>query len=976
MLKTLDWIIPNDTKESMTPADWILLVLSVYFHDIGLLITKNEFENRFNNTDYKNYLANPVISAEKYKDYNARLSQMSSDLADRLRYQDFVRYTHGKRVRAWLDGSALDDGKSTEQMRSVIHDLLGNLDLTIKKDLALLCESHTQGNIDDINTYKLSQPYGGPEETANLQYCAVILRTVDLLQITRRRAPSVLYQLVNPGDPNSQTEWQKQNAVRTVRPALGRDRDGHVSETALSDTVEVHATFKEPDGFFGLTSYLRYAQIELTRSYIAIQKSSKDVIRNYLFPWREIDLKYIDTEGFLTDSFEFELDQHKILDLLTGHTLYNDTKVVLRELTQNALDAVRLQADIDKNSSAEYGQVDIVWDSAKRSLTVTDNGTGMSQEVIESHLLKVGSSRYQDPKFKEKHPGFHSISRFGIGVLSAFMVSDDVEITTCSEDEEDARRIALRSVHGKYLIKLLNKISDRPQLPMLPHGTSVRLILRPTADVGDVLMVARSWLMFPRCRVRVTIDSDEPVQIGYVEPKEALSAYIEATSVARTGYKREYKVKQFEQSGVKLAFAVAKDELFQDWGFVEISRDRRPDDDIFIPIATCVEGVAVEQTTPGFRARSILAIADAIGPQAPRTNVARSALEDTNEQRQMLETIYSLYSHHITDEIARLSSTESHSLSRAVGVAPFIAAPLTGQLGAASKPALLIEAMSEVPLVLLEDMDKRQNVSFKSIAELKEFWTVESSLYRSIEYFVREAPADITAQNILSILGNKATGKLGPIVCNLNTSQYVEDNIKRNFEVTEIRASEEARQIELRWIKRERNGDLWLSSTKLFEQLGTRDVKFWRALATVRERVRGGRSTAIGGINVPGPHVKATGLDAYGSFVANRERYLVPNEPLSLWLYNKQDRADVEKQRSLAVYFLVLEYLINLSVSWDLVTPELVGRATEGDLFEDLRLYLNDNDGFANAALMTKVRSFNPFAWDRRDQKSADDFPF
>jgi HSP90 family molecular chaperone len=60
-----------------------------------------------------------------------------------------------------------------------------------------------------------------------------------------------------------------------------------------------------------------------------------------------IDETSIETEGFIRDTFEFTIDQARIQDLLTGHTLYNDSRVVLRELVQNSLDAIRLQQHIE-----------------------------------------------------------------------------------------------------------------------------------------------------------------------------------------------------------------------------------------------------------------------------------------------------------------------------------------------------------------------------------------------------------------------------------------------------------------------------------------------------------------------------------------------------------------------------------------------------------------------------------------------------
>ena len=53
MLESLDFIIPEDTQGKMTGADWILIVVSIYFHDLGMLVTRNEYENRNVSKEYK-----------------------------------------------------------------------------------------------------------------------------------------------------------------------------------------------------------------------------------------------------------------------------------------------------------------------------------------------------------------------------------------------------------------------------------------------------------------------------------------------------------------------------------------------------------------------------------------------------------------------------------------------------------------------------------------------------------------------------------------------------------------------------------------------------------------------------------------------------------------------------------------------------------------------------------------------------------
>ena len=46
MLKIVEWLIPDITKEKMTYAEWLMLTLAIYFHDLGMVVTKDEFEHR------------------------------------------------------------------------------------------------------------------------------------------------------------------------------------------------------------------------------------------------------------------------------------------------------------------------------------------------------------------------------------------------------------------------------------------------------------------------------------------------------------------------------------------------------------------------------------------------------------------------------------------------------------------------------------------------------------------------------------------------------------------------------------------------------------------------------------------------------------------------------------------------------------------------------------------------------------------
>jgi hypothetical protein len=62
MLSTAEWIIPDETKKCLTPADYLFIVLAIYFHDVGLLISRDEYDKRHGNKEYQRFKNNLPLS--------------------------------------------------------------------------------------------------------------------------------------------------------------------------------------------------------------------------------------------------------------------------------------------------------------------------------------------------------------------------------------------------------------------------------------------------------------------------------------------------------------------------------------------------------------------------------------------------------------------------------------------------------------------------------------------------------------------------------------------------------------------------------------------------------------------------------------------------------------------------------------------------------------------------------------------------
>jgi molecular chaperone HtpG len=707
---------------------------------------------------------------------------------------------------------------------------------------------------------------------------------VDLLQITQHRTPAVLFRLINPTDPISQREWAKQGGVTRIRAKEGFDKDGNPSSTAPTDTVEVFAEFNDDIGFFGLTSYLIYARSQLKKSNEIVEKSRKLTSRRYLFPWREIDDSYVEAHGFMKQTFGFSLDQARILDLLTGHTLYNDSNVVIRELLQNAIDAVRLQALIDQKESTRTGKISVRWSNSEGLLEIIDNGTGMNQETIENHLLKVGASKYQNPQFKEFYPTFSSISRFGIGVLSAFMVADSVEIVTCSVDDDIARRISLRSVHGRYLIRLLEKgFSDDAKI-VSPHGTIVRLRFRPSAKRVNILTAMRRWIKFPRCAVTLSIDDAPEVQVGFESPKAALQAYLESGDSPLDTQKVRLDVLEKEIDGVAVAYALIWSEVFRDWTFASVNEPRdvqSRNEEGDWPICTCVEGVAVVPGTPGFEGFNILAVANAVGHKAPKTNVARLSIEDTEEARDLTGKVYHAYVQQIADEVARLVDSERYSISWATSQIPFLSSALFSQRARGGNQQLRRNAIAELPLFIIEEGEDRKVASLVDLKKAASFWTMDSVMMRSAERLVRESSSEITIRQLMSACHGTKIPE-GTILCNLDAGSLPREVVGNEFEVESVEFLEKQRQLYVRWA-RAADPSRWIRSQEARTILGRKIFDDLSEIPIVR------RSRGAGRVNtfaIPISDIPQKGLSSFLGFVCYGSLYILPIEPIGIFLHN------------------------------------------------------------------------------------------
>ena len=180
------------------------------------------------------------------------------------------------------------------------------------------------------------------------------------------------------------------------------------------------------------------------------------------------------TQG--AERHEFQAEVKQLLDLMV-HSLYSDKDIFLRELISNASDALdkrRFAAVAQPElAGADELQIRLAVDPAARTLTISDNGIGMTRAEVVQHIGTIARSGTKEFLAQLKAaqtadaPGL--IGQFGVGFYSAFMVADQIELVTRKAGADDATR--WRSTgDGTYTIEDGERATA---------GTSITLHLKP-----------------------------------------------------------------------------------------------------------------------------------------------------------------------------------------------------------------------------------------------------------------------------------------------------------------------------------------------------------------------------------------------------------------------------------------------------------------------------------------------------------------
>ena len=132
-----------------------------------------------------------------------------------------------------------------------------------------------------------------------------------------------------------------------------------------------------------------------------------------------------------------KINTEKLLPIIKKW-LYSDKDIFLRELISNACDALSKLKILRERKEVDFKdaevRIDLALDKAKKTLTITDTGIGMTAEEVEKYIAQLAFSGAEDflNKYQSHQEKDQVIGHFGLGFYSAYMVASKVEIQTRS----------------------------------------------------------------------------------------------------------------------------------------------------------------------------------------------------------------------------------------------------------------------------------------------------------------------------------------------------------------------------------------------------------------------------------------------------------------------------------------------------------------------------------------------------------------
>lgn len=502
VLETANNLIPNETLNVLTKNDAFILCLGILFHDLGMHITLRALKAMYELNPTDTILKKNFVSLWKeYVDKN----KVSKDIADltevnesiveshRADFANFIRGFHPMIANIIaVKGFPLfdDEGKAAvesyqEKSKEYFYKLSGIVARSHGEDLRVMVDY-------------LQEHYGMMWKTpydCHIVYLMCIVRIADYLHITDDRINPYRLNLLEFHSDKSKTEYLKHQSVEYSQRIYGNPEIIYIEAAPTNCKI-----------FIELIDLLKCIQFELDSSW-AVLGEVYDVSQLKLSIRRVtsniLEEEWQKSSKFVADKLKFHFDP-RLIDLLIEPLYGKSASYGIRELIQNATDACKTRMSIfgEEDYKPEV-RISINTTDNKKYLKIEDNGTGMSLDIIKNHFLNIGSKFRESSEWdklkrneQDKSEVLEKNGKFGIGILSSYLLGDDLKVVTCNCIEKI--KYEFETKKDTVLIEIKKSMEEKSE-----YGTKIEIELKDNIRVDKLII--DEWYVNKDIPIRVEI---------------------------------------------------------------------------------------------------------------------------------------------------------------------------------------------------------------------------------------------------------------------------------------------------------------------------------------------------------------------------------------------------------------------------------------------------------------------------------------
>lgn len=504
-------IIVGPNNGYLNPVEGFILHAVFLIHDAGMCYST------LNNKE-------EIEKDNIYLDYLTRYGQNDKNKEEALFYT--VRYRHG------------DYAERIAQERLKYDEFLIEDD-NLREELGLfigkIAKSHTKNinYIEEEFNINYTVPSFPVDWSINCQKLALILRCADAAHLDNLRTPKS-FKMIAEIQGVSQHHWSFQKKIGF--PSLAENN-------LLMYSTNRPFKINEQKAWWYCYDALKVLDRELRNSNEFFNSKNQEGFNaigvKFINDTLTLGKKYLKTEGWdaLDTSVKVSNPIH-IAAELGGVKLYGNIAFAVRELLQNSIDAINLYRFHTDQNSNKVGEINIslIKENKDYFLNISDNGIGMSENLITNELLDFGGSYWKSNKFNFefeglRSKGFDSIGKFGIGFFSAFMLGDNLKVTSWKFGEAIDKLRTLDFYDGLYSSPIFRTPTSDEKKKVIERGTSIniKLVLDPNKEKG--LLVSYNFkdpslynivrYFAPMTNVKINIEEIDK-SIKTIEPNEVL----------------------------------------------------------------------------------------------------------------------------------------------------------------------------------------------------------------------------------------------------------------------------------------------------------------------------------------------------------------------------------------------------------------------------------------------------------------------